>query len=149
MKKLAKFILIAFGLLIGIVLLLLAVMFWQVQGEHEFSAGDFERVTGQQLPASVKIIAAESLDWDLHGDHDACAVIEISMEDFQQLQQLMDPNDGSEPVPAGLTCSDNMNALFASYKVLAAEYGSAEGGEARYWALVDGKPIVLVKYASW
>ncbi|EGM76670.1 hypothetical protein Rhein_3246 [Rheinheimera sp. A13L] len=101
-------------------LLLAALIFWRVNGEHEFSAGDFERATGQQLPVSARIIASESLNWDLQGDHDACALIDVSME-----------------------------ALFAGYKVLAAEYGSVQGGEGRYWAIAVGKPVVMVRYASW
>lgn len=149
MKTLAKFILATFGILIALAILLTVLIFLQVNSDHEFTSGDFENATGQQLPASAEIILSESLNWDLYGDHDACAVIEISMEDFQRLEKIMKPSNVSDQVPASVSCSDDMDALFASYKILAAEYGFKEGGEARYWALVDGKPIVLVRYASW
>lgn len=149
MKRFAKFILATLGILIAMALVLAVSIFWQVRSEHAFSSRDFESATGQQLPASASIVASESLDWDLHGDHDACAVIEISPEDFQRLQNVIKPSQVSEPVPASISCSDEMNALFANYTVLVAEYGSTEGGEGRYWALADGKPIVLVRYASW
>jgi len=148
-KRFAKFILATLGILIAMALVLAVFILWQAHSEHEFSSRDFESATGQQLPASASIIAGESLNWDLQGDHDACAVIEISPEDFQRLQGVIKPSKVSDPVPASISCSEEMNTLFANYKVLVAEYSSAEGGEGRYWALVDGKPIVLVRYASW
>ncbi len=149
MKRFVQFIFAILGILTAILLLLAVYFFWLIHREHVFSASDFEKVIGQQLPASARIIAGESLDWDLQGSHDACAVIEVSAEDFTRLQKVIKPNDVSEPVPASLSCSAEMTEVFARYKVLVAEYGSVKGGESRYWALVDGQPIVLVRYASW
>ncbi len=75
MKAFVKYTLAALGFFIAMAFVLVALIFWQVKAEHQFSADDFTRATGQPWPVSARVIAGESFNWDLQGDHDACAVI--------------------------------------------------------------------------
>jgi hypothetical protein len=115
---------------------------------QEFSPSDFEAATGVAYPPSARVIQGESLGWDIHGDHDACALIEVSPEDHQRLLLAMGQRAESVP-PASLDCSEHMNAEIKKVVVRASASKSAEGGYSHYWALAKDKPLVVVQYSSW
>jgi len=114
-----------------------------------FSADDFKRATGHSLPESAHILKSESRNWDLHGDHDACALIEVSEQDYAQLSAAIRPTSPSDGKLSNTPCSNAMYARFAQYSVRVAEYASWDGGGFRHWALVDGKPLIMVQVATW
>ncbi len=114
-----------------------------------FSADDFKRATGHALPASARILNSESMNWDVHGDHDACALIEVSEKDYAILSASIHPSTPSDGKPSNAPCSPAMYAAFAQYSVRVAEYASWDGGGFRHWALVEGKPLIMVQVATW
>jgi hypothetical protein len=114
-----------------------------------FSAADFKRATGHSLPESASILKSESMNWDVHGDHDACALIEVSEKDYVELSAAMHPSSPSDGKPSNAPCSKAMYATFAQYSVRVAEYASWDGGGFRHWALAEGKPLVMVQVATW
>jgi hypothetical protein len=119
-------------------------------GAPRFSADDFQRATGHELPESARILKSESMNWDVNGDHDACALIEVSEKDYAKLSAAMRPtSQTSDAKPSNAPCSKGMYATFAQHSVRVAEYASWEGGGFRHWALVEGKPLVLVQVATW
>jgi hypothetical protein len=114
-----------------------------------FSADDFKRATGHDLPASARLVKSESMNWDAHGDHDACALIEVSEKDYAILSAAIHPGAPSAAKPSNAPCSESMYAAFAQYQVRVAEYASWDGGGFRHWALVEGKPLIMVQVATW
>jgi len=113
-----------------------------------FDASDYQHGTGFALPSSARVLKGETHDWGFHGDHDACAVVELSWADYESLraEALKSPNKGERPT---LNCSLEMNAELSRYSVDLIMYGSAEGGWAREWSLARDQPIVLIRYSSW
>jgi hypothetical protein len=114
-----------------------------------FSAEDFKRATGHPLPESAHVLKAESMNWDVHGDHDACALIEVAEKDYAMLSAAIRPTSPSDGKPSSAPCSKAMYATFAQYSVRVAEYASWNGGGFRHWALVEGKPLIMVQVATW
>ena len=109
-----------------------------------FSADDFKRATGHSLSESAHILKSESMNWDVHGDHDACALVEVSQRDYEQLRIAMPQMSPSAGKPSNAPCSKEMYATFAQYSAGVEEYSTWEGGGFRRWALVNGKPLIMV-----
>ncbi|MFG6431737.1 hypothetical protein [Roseateles sp. LYH14W] len=145
-ERVAKFTVAVVGALIALAALGAGLVYFQLYGEHEFSAADFEDATGQKLPASARILKGESRGWDLRGDHDACALIKLSQADYERLLAAIRPGTGSDNASP---CSAEMYAAFARYTVRAAESTSKQGGSYYAWALADGQSVVMVEYSSW
>jgi hypothetical protein len=114
-----------------------------------FSAEDFKRATGHSLPESARVLKSESIHWDFHGDHEACALVEVSEQDYSRLRTIMHPTLASAAKPSDAPCSEDMYATFAQYSPQIEEYATWEGGGFRRWALVDGKPLILVQVSTW
>jgi hypothetical protein len=114
-----------------------------------FSADDFKRATGHSLPESAHILKSESMNWDIHGDHDACALIEVSEQDYSRLRTAMRPTVSPDEKPSNAPCSKDMYATFAQYSAQVEEWASWEGGGFRRWVLVEDKPLIMVQVATW
>ena len=117
--------------------------------DDDFYASEFTRVTGMPLPSSARIVKAESSDWDLHGDHDTCLLIEVSPEDMQQLRSSMHASDQIATRESTRPYSDEMYQAFSKYQVEVESHAHQAGGEFSRWALASALPIVMVEYASW
>jgi hypothetical protein len=114
-----------------------------------FSADDFRRATGHALPDSAHILESESMNWDAHGDHDACALVEVSQADYERLRIVMSQMAPSTGKPSNAPCSKEMYATFAQYSAGPEEYATWEGGGFRRWGLVEGKPLIMVQVTTW
>ncbi|HTU67510.1 MAG TPA: hypothetical protein VMF52_16290 [Steroidobacteraceae bacterium] len=101
------------------------------------------------MPAGAHLLKAETRNWDFHGDHDACAVVEMAQADYFRIRDAILKNPSVGERPALVACSSSMYAEFARYAVEIRQYSSKEGGLVREVALVRGQPIVLVQYSSW
>ena len=142
-ERVAKFVVSTVGGLIIVAALATGFTYLQL---HEFSASDFEHATGHPLPASARILKGEAGDWDLHGDHDACALIEVSRQDYELLLSAIRPRMRSGDTTP---CSAEMYTAFARYTAKAVESAAVEGGSFRSWALAAEEPVVMVQYSSW
>jgi len=116
---------------------------------REFDSSDFERGTGSLMPAGAHLLKAETRNWDAHGDHDACAVVQMPQADFDMLRAKVLKNPSAGPRPALVSCSQEMYAEFSRYAVDLRQHSSVPGGQLREMALVMDHPIVLVQYSSW
>jgi hypothetical protein len=116
--------------------------------DKAFDASDYERGTGLPFPISARVLKGETRDWDFHGDHDACAIVELSRADYESLltEAIKNPSKGERPT---LNCSPDMNYELSKYSVELIQYASSEGGWAREWSLARDQPIVLIRYSSW
>jgi hypothetical protein len=114
-----------------------------------FDASDFERGIGSLLPPGAHFLKAETRNWDLHGDHDACAVVEMPQAEFDKLRAEVLKNPSTGQRPALVSCSQEMYAEFSRYAVDLRQHSSVQGDVVRELALVRDRPIVLVQYSSW
>jgi len=116
---------------------------------REFDSSDFERGTGSLLPVGAHFLKAETRNWDVHGDHDACAVVQLPQADFDALRARVLKNPSAGQRPALVSCSHEMYAEFSRYAVELRQHSSVPGGLVREIILVRDQPIVLVQYSSW
>jgi len=148
MKHFRKIFFIFSGMILLLAVGTTSLIYIEMHSEHEFSATDFENATGISMPPSAQILKGESINWDIHGDHDACAIIRVSPKDYKELEAKIHPTSTYDAGGA-VTCSATMYAEFSKYTCERREEATVAGGYFRSWVLVDGKPVVLVQYSSW
>lgn len=143
-----KIVIIFSGVLLLLAVGITSLIYIEVHSDHEFSATDFEHATGISMPPSAQILKGESLNWDVHGDHDACAIIRVSPKDFEKLEAKIHPTS-TLATGGATTCSAAMYTEFYKYSSQRREEATVEGGHFRSWSLADGEPVVMVQYSSW
>jgi len=147
-KLFRKIVIIFCGVLLLLAVGITSLIYIEMHSDHEFSATDFEQATGVYMPPSVQILAGESLNWDFHGDHDACAIIRVSPKDFEELEAKIHPTS-TLATGGATTCSAAMYAEFSKYSSQRREEATVAGGHFRSWSLANGEPVVMVQYSSW
>jgi hypothetical protein len=148
MKLFRKIVIIFFGVLLLLAVGIISLIYIEMHSDHEFSATDFEHTTGISMPPSAQILKGESLNWDVHGDHDACAIIRVSPKDFKELEAKIHPTS-TLATGGATTCSVAMYAEFSKYASKRREEATVAGGHFRSWSLADEEPVVMVQYSSW
>ena len=116
---------------------------------NEFDASDFERAAEFPMPAGARVLKGETRTWDAQGDHDACAVVEISQVDYDRIRSAVLKNPSVGERPSLIACSQDMYAEFSRYAVDVRQHASKEGGLVRELMLVKSQPIVLLQVSSW
>lgn len=115
---------------------------------ESFYRDEFVNVTGYKFPKSGKFKFKSASYPDFHGDYEACAVIEISEDDFQELKMK---NQKIEPKasPMGSPCMQKLSLTLGNAEFVLESSKESPGGEYRYWALVSDRPEIVIHYASW
>jgi hypothetical protein len=136
------------GKLICIVLFagLVLGIYTDIHPSESFYRAKFSEVTGQDFPASGRFIFKETSAYDIHGDHTSCAVIEVSESDYEALHSKIEARSAYR---AEDKCMYHLWETLAGAEFLAESSECASGGECTYWALVAGRPEVVIHYASW
>lgn len=113
---------------------------------ESFYKAKFSEVTGHDFPASGRFKFKETSAFDIHGDHTSCAVIEVSERDYQALHSKIRVLSSYR---AEDECMYHLWETLEGAEFLAESSECASGAECRYWALVAGRPEVVIHYASW
>lgn len=136
------------GKLIGLALLagLVFGIYTAIHPSESFYKAKFAEVTGHDFPASGRFKFKETSAFDMHGDHTSCAVIEVSEKDYEALHSKIGVLSAYR---AEDECMYHLWETLGGAEFLAESSRCASGGECRYWALVAGRPEVVIHYSSW
>jgi hypothetical protein len=132
---------------VTIAAVLLYQIFTAVYPPDSFYKGEFESVTGLPFPASGSFLFKDASYPDIHGDYCSAALIKVSEQDYAELRSKMTVRQ-SRFAPMGSPCRDHLLKAVGHKPVLAESSTDTSTNEFTYWALVDGRPEVIIQYAS-
>lgn len=117
-----------------------------IHPSESFYKAKFAEVTGHDFPASGRFKFKETSTFDIHGDHTSCAVIEVSEKDYEAFQSKIGVLSAYR---AEDECMYHLWETLGGAEFLAESSECDPERECRYWALVAGRPEVVIHYASW
>jgi hypothetical protein len=145
----------AFLFLGGLSLLIASVIYTALYPRHEFYEEKYQQITLLPFPKTGQIIAQDASYPDLpQGHYQACALIEVSPEEYQQIQTHLAHDTIFEVVPCILDSfyyhSPSFKKVTAAIPCAHYAHSYAQKGSFifRYVGLLtDGKSIVIYRFS--
>ena len=109
----------------------------------DFYEYEFTKVSGLPFPKSGNILEKYASYPDIHGDYEACAIIEVSEDDYKDLEiEIKETKDFKD---SHMLCSQP----WASQEFYKLSSLSEDGGYAKTWGLLSNSNKVFISYVSW
>ncbi|HLX12652.1 MAG TPA: hypothetical protein VKS81_07560 [Bacteroidota bacterium] len=110
---------------------------------------EFRDITRVPYPASGKIIFKDATLPDLHGDHSACALIEVSPDDYNRLLKQIPSVKLDTMDRLGSAPEDKLFKQYGQLSMASETWRTTADDKYFYWGCVEGKPWIEIHYCRW